>query len=211
MFTLIMYQERDGRWFFDDLSRNIKREEMVCGADSLLSMAAKGMRVLPIVFSTEPLDNPVAVLEHLRSGLDDEADGVGNWYRDALTGSEAWLCPTLLAYYDPAPKTIHVALAPDVDDGIEDRIDTARLLIVGFDPSFTPEMRLFSIEASEELLEVWENDAFARIHMFGIRLPDDADLTGAIRMAADAGAVRTVTFYESLTRCVPLAESPVPA
>lgn len=211
MFTLTMYQERDGRWFFDDPLRNIKREEMVCGADSLLSMAADGKRVLPIMFGTDPLDDPVAVLEHLRPGMDADTDGFGNWYRDTITGFEAWLCPTLLAYYDPAPQTIHVALAPDVDDGNEDRLDTARMLVGGFDPFFSPETRILCIEAAEELLGEWENDAFARSRMFEIPLPDTAEIAQAIRLASDAGAVRTVAFYESLTRCAPISECPVPA
>ena len=111
MFTLTMYQEDDGRWFFDDATRGIKHEEMVAGADLLLTMAAEGKRELPVRFDTEPLENPVAVLEHSRSGMVDPADGYGNWYRDKITGFEAWLCPTLLAYYNPAPQTIYVALA----------------------------------------------------------------------------------------------------
>jgi hypothetical protein len=106
-----MYQDDDGRWFFDDPAYGIIHEEMVLGADILLTAAAQGERRLTIDVSTAPLNDPLAQLQFIRPGGEAEG-GLGSWYRDVLTGQDVWLCPTLLVYFDPAPAHLWVRQTP---------------------------------------------------------------------------------------------------
>ena len=103
LMTLGIYRVGKLGWAFDDKIRGIKAEPFVCGAPEIIDALAgplRNQKALRLIFSAAPFPGNPAVLEHLRSECG------GNWYR--YRKMEGWLCPTLFAYFETAPKNIYV-------------------------------------------------------------------------------------------------------
>jgi hypothetical protein len=96
-----VYREGD-RWFFDDPAMGIEREELVQGADKVLTQLANGATVGRVAFSDEPFD--------LGTGFRYYGPTKDNWsiYDSHLGCVTAFLCPTLLRYFDRPPADLYV-------------------------------------------------------------------------------------------------------
>lgn len=94
------YRENSSRWFFDDKEKNIFHEEMVEGADDLISAYAEGKPFIDV----EVTDSPSNLNEYVKlMFMGDHMSGV--IYK--LADQTAWLCPTFWKYFaKPAPKHV---------------------------------------------------------------------------------------------------------
>jgi hypothetical protein len=95
-----------GMWVFDDPDVGLVREPFVAGMPEIIDHL---VREIPdahlgfsMLWSDRPFPGAKIVLE-----WESELDG-GNWYRWAEKGAQAWLCPALLLYFNPAPIRIYL-------------------------------------------------------------------------------------------------------
>ena len=96
-----------GMWVFDDEKAGLIQEPFVGGADTILDRltidipnAEQGFR---LVFSPGSFPGAQHRFEWVRPELS------GNVYR-AEDGSEGWLCPALLRYFESPPPELWVAV-----------------------------------------------------------------------------------------------------
>lgn len=61
-------------------------------------------------FSDEPIDTPVAVFRKLEE-IDGRPDLFGTNYMEEISGTQGWLCPNLLQYFDSPPEGIYSRLS----------------------------------------------------------------------------------------------------
>jgi len=94
-----------GTWVFDDESVGLCREPFVEGVPEIIDEAIadipdarNGFR---LTFSREPFPGAGLVLTWIREEFG------GHWYRSEQLGSEGWLCPALLKYFEIAPQKIY--------------------------------------------------------------------------------------------------------
>jgi hypothetical protein len=124
--TLLPYWENN-MWCFDDGEKNIHREPFVGTTNDIIN----GMLMLAgapeavgqkcqLVFSANKFPGWQFGMSHVR----DEGPGAGDWYAfeeanaedlpagmsmpTHFIGQEGWLCPTLLDYFETAPKNIYI-------------------------------------------------------------------------------------------------------
>jgi hypothetical protein len=98
--------KHEGLWVFDDDRAGLVREPFVFGVPEMIDALAgaipnaeTGFRLL---FSANPFPGLQEELVWVRGEYD------GNWYRWPKHGSEGWLCPALLKYFERAPEKIYV-------------------------------------------------------------------------------------------------------
>src|SRR4051812_25140281 len=94
-----------GTWVFDDERHGLVQEPFVAGIPEMIDRltadipdAGKGFR---LTFAAAPFPGATNHFDLVRS------ESGGNWYRDATTNSEGWLCPALFHYFKAAPKRIY--------------------------------------------------------------------------------------------------------
>ena len=100
--------KKDGLWAIDDELRELTREPLVLGIDSMLDYWDKKLNAnnkLKVVFSNNAFPKYNFHLEWLR-----EESG-GNWYYSKDLKEEGWLCPALYKYFEIAPKEIFMNIA----------------------------------------------------------------------------------------------------
>jgi hypothetical protein len=126
--TIIAYRDGTG-WAFDDPTRGLRREALVCGADDLLHALAPDLRQVRVQFfahrpPTEDYDSDL-VLSRIDEPLLEPAPaapagttvavGQGTWYSVTAPGTKVtrvWLCPALSRYFRDPPKYLFVKLSP---------------------------------------------------------------------------------------------------
>jgi len=93
-------------WVFDDPEVGLFQEPFVSGIpemiDELVSdipAARKGFRLL---FAASPFPGYQRRIDWLRTEYG------GQWYRDATTGLEGWLCPALDRYFRQPPAHLYI-------------------------------------------------------------------------------------------------------
>lgn len=99
----------NGTWVFDDETRNLVKEPFVCGIPEIMDDMLKRAKIkkkdakpgFTLAFSATEIPNANVHLEHIR------AESGGNWYRDATSNKEGWLCPALFKYFPQAPKHLY--------------------------------------------------------------------------------------------------------
>ncbi len=100
----------EGMWVFDDERVGLVKEPFVGGTDTLIDTAIeqKGIqgaeRGFLLVFSAGPFPDADFELEWIREEMG------GDVYAWREAGSEGWLCPALLKYFDEAPVKLYVQL-----------------------------------------------------------------------------------------------------
>jgi hypothetical protein len=96
----------NGMWVFDDPHVGLVREPFVAGMpeiiDYLVREIPEAHMGFTMLWSDRRFPGAKIVLEW-ESEQDD-----GNLYRWVQTGAEAWLCPALLLYFNPAPIRIYL-------------------------------------------------------------------------------------------------------
>lgn len=109
LFVIFPYKHQ-GVWVFDDERVGLSREPFVSGADDILDVLAADVpdadNGIKLVFSATPFPGYTARF------IRDRSEYGGNWYRWREKGMEGWLCPALLKYFEQAPETIFVKVAP---------------------------------------------------------------------------------------------------
>src|SRR3954463_3748969 len=108
--NVIAPYKHHGMWVFDDARVGLHQEPFVAGADTLIDKAVAGIpdaaQGFVLVFAAMPFPGHQVSLQWRRN------DGAGDWYYSPELGSEGWLCPALLKYFERAPKTIYVQVKP---------------------------------------------------------------------------------------------------
>lgn len=99
-----------GTWVFDDPAVDLRQEPFVSGVPEMIDdlvadipNARDGFRLL---FSAGPFPGFHRKLTWVRKEME------GNWYFDAETNSEGWLCPAMFKYFDEAPSELFVKAEP---------------------------------------------------------------------------------------------------
>lgn len=99
-----------GTWVFDDESVDLRQEPFVSGVpemiDSLVADIPNARDGFRLLFSAAPFPGFQRKLTWVREEME------GNWYFDAETRSEGWLCPAMLAYFSEAPAELFVKAEP---------------------------------------------------------------------------------------------------
>lgn len=100
-----------GAWVFDDAGRNISKEPFVAGVPEMIDKLVAGIpnaeKGFQLLFSDQPFSGYTHKLVLRRK----EAGG-GSWYYSEQFGTEGWLCPTLLKYFQDPPQEIYVKAEP---------------------------------------------------------------------------------------------------
>jgi len=105
-----------GQWVFDDSSKNLEKEPLVCGADTLCSKLYGEYGDFNAVFSDSVLP---AWDFHLKKNVEKDCMS-GTWYKlatdlisddnddEGYEGLDVWLCPALFRYYSKAPDALFI-------------------------------------------------------------------------------------------------------
>jgi hypothetical protein len=114
-----------GTWVFDDPRTGLVQEPFVAGIPEMINTlvenipnAGEGFQLL---FSSNPIPGYQKKVVWVR------AESGGNWYREADSQMEGWLCPALFCYFEQAPKELYVIAQP-----LNSRITTRELSFAGF-------------------------------------------------------------------------------
>lgn len=95
----------EGLWVFDDPAKGLVKEPFVGGAEDIIEQWVNQMpnaeNGFVAIFSAEAFPGYNLKLTWLRKELS------GNVYRCEELGSEGWLCPALLRYFDSPPMEIY--------------------------------------------------------------------------------------------------------
>tara|TARA_R100000008_G_C3581403_1_gene168783 strand:- start:1202 stop:1567 length:366 start_codon:yes stop_codon:yes gene_type:complete len=97
----------EGQWVFDDSSKGLEREPLVCGADILCSQLFKKYGDFNLIFSDNKLPKFDFHLKKHTSKTDLDMTN-GTWYKVAGSDLDVWLCPALFRYYDKAPENLYI-------------------------------------------------------------------------------------------------------
>jgi hypothetical protein len=112
IFTIFPHYQ-NGSWVFTDESKGLYNEALVSGVPELILALSDKLEIdnpqdgFSVRFSGEPFPDHQSKLVWLNT----DSGGVGNWFKDELTGIEAWLCPSLFKYFQEIPKEIYIAVA----------------------------------------------------------------------------------------------------
>jgi hypothetical protein len=97
-------------WVFDDARLGLVQEPFVEGADVIIDRVVEGVpnagSGFLLLFSATPFPGHQFMLSWRR------ADAGGNYYYSQAHGTEGWLCPALLKYFELAPKEIYFQAKP---------------------------------------------------------------------------------------------------
>lgn len=106
------YRTADGGWAFDDPSLGLVREDLIRGADTLLSAVVGDADRATVRFCNGLYVWPIQLIR-----AEDQHDGYGTYYKVApslrhnLGGLSVWLCPALLCYFpEGAPDVLSVSV-----------------------------------------------------------------------------------------------------
>jgi hypothetical protein len=103
IFVIFPYRA-EGTWVFDDERVGLVREPFIAGVpeiiDGLVASIPNADKGFKLLFSPKPFPGARRF-----EWLYEESEG--NWYRDAATGAEGWLCPALFKYFAAAPRQIY--------------------------------------------------------------------------------------------------------
>ena len=95
---VIMPYRWHGGWVFDDPAVGLHREPFIAGADTLCEQLSYGQPKFRAIFSARKFPSATTSLNLVGANYN------GHLY--ICAGSEVWLCPALLKYFDHAPRTI---------------------------------------------------------------------------------------------------------
>ena len=98
-------------WVFDDPVKDLDKEPLVAGADTLMDIVSNGSDSSVIVFSDKPFPDYQFQLNWVRPGNEEEPESreYGDWYiAPQFENHNLWLCPALLKYFESAPDRIFV-------------------------------------------------------------------------------------------------------
>jgi hypothetical protein len=94
-------------WAFDDVSRDLRGEPFVAGADKILTTLVASLKIhnaftrgFGLTFSDQPFPGFQVVAARGRQ------EHNGFWYE--VNGREGWLCPAMFRFFDSAPMKIFV-------------------------------------------------------------------------------------------------------
>lgn len=89
---------------FDDPSKGLVREALVCGTDDVLADLAQVQpgESFTVLFSSSPFPSSTHSVTRTRTECG------GNWYTLDGTDEEGWLCPALFLYYPEAPEKLYI-------------------------------------------------------------------------------------------------------
>ena len=93
-------------WVFDDSSKELDKEPLVEGADTLLSMLTNQENAI-ITFSENKFPSAEIVVEMTE---DFSHVNGGTYYHCAQYDHKLWLCPALLKYFTKPPQQIHFSI-----------------------------------------------------------------------------------------------------
>ena len=93
-------------WVFDDSSKDLDKEPLVEGADTLLSMLTDKESTV-ITFSENVFPSSEIVVEMTE---DYSSVNGGTFYYCAQYDHKLWLCPALLKYFNNPPQQIHFSI-----------------------------------------------------------------------------------------------------
>ena len=102
IFVIFPYRTEQ-TWVFDDERVGLVREPFVAGVPEIIDALVAGIpnaeNGFKLLFSPRPFPG-ARCFDWLRE------ESEGNWYRDAQSGAEGWLCPALFKYFAAPPKQI---------------------------------------------------------------------------------------------------------
>jgi hypothetical protein len=100
-YTFEIYKDK-GRWFFDDLSKDIIREEFVDNVPFLIKSLTRN-DIIKVLVADKELVDYTTLIKFSRNGI----TGVYYFYKDI----EMWFCPTFWKYFEkPAPLQIWIKI-----------------------------------------------------------------------------------------------------
>ena len=117
-FVINLYKESDGRWFFDDATKNIKHEEFVAGVPEIIEYyLGEDAEVAQIEFTGDTPNLKTAGFPWYTLTYLCEKDG-GVVYKDSDDVAEygtGWFCPTFWEYFNDKniPATLSFRVVPN--------------------------------------------------------------------------------------------------
>lgn len=111
------------QWVFDDESKGLDKEAFVSGADTIMDMLyltayqATEMNIpsdaqFSLRFSSTPFEGHQYRFDWVGdNGAESQDDGQWNQYEEPTFRIGGWLCPSMLDYFESAPKHIYVEAA----------------------------------------------------------------------------------------------------
>ena len=102
------YRDDDGMWVFDDPRVRLEKEQLVCGADTLINCVVardhipNADRGFALIFSGTPFPGHQYQLDWRRRESD------WNVYYSTDFDMECGLCPALLKYFPKAPNPLYI-------------------------------------------------------------------------------------------------------
>ena len=109
LYVISPYQV-SGQWVFDDSSKNLEKEPLVSGADTLCSKLFGEYGDFNAIFSDSVLPSWDF---RLKKNIEKDCMS-GTWYKLATDlinedeGLDVWLCPALFRYYPTAPDVLYI-------------------------------------------------------------------------------------------------------
>jgi putative flippase GtrA len=95
-------------WVFDDEDKDLDKEPLVAGADTLLSMLSNNAEECSLMFSGNEFPEYDYVIEKLGPGVGGGTNYLYNVTEEII--HPLWLCPALFKYFDTAPDKIYFKL-----------------------------------------------------------------------------------------------------
>jgi hypothetical protein len=100
-----------GIWMFDDAAVGVAREPFVGTINTFIDKATEKIPAaesgVALLFSAAAFPGHTISLTWSRGELG------GNWYKcKEANDEEGWLCPTLLSYFETAPRELYVKAEP---------------------------------------------------------------------------------------------------
>jgi hypothetical protein len=101
-------------WVFDDESKELDKEPLIAGADTLITMLVEEAKKCSVMFSDKQFPDYSHLLTIVGPGV---GDGTDYMCKLSKTYSHpVWLCPALLKYFNTPPEEIYFKII----DGNED-------------------------------------------------------------------------------------------
>ena len=98
-------------WAFDDANKGLQCEPFVGQTNTIIDAMVKDLnnpeKGFMLFFSRTRFVDAKIKLEWVK--YDNEFDG--NWYKETSTGTQGWLCPALLKYFETAPKEVWISVS----------------------------------------------------------------------------------------------------
>ena len=92
-------------WVFDDESKELDKEPLIAGADTLITSLVSGAQKCSVMFADKKFPGGDLILKKMGPGMGD-----GTNYMFDITEEikhPVWLCPALLCYFNEAPEIIY--------------------------------------------------------------------------------------------------------